>query len=298
MEKVAELVRHKYKEPKGDFIKKMKDPIGSVKHDGGNYFLVFDEKGVSSLISRKRSVTGDVINKAAQVPHISSKVIPELAGHVFNLELYHSGFSKSGTERHNVLSGILNSLPPKAIDTQERVGPVRAAVFDVIYPKLDTYRDKLAHIQTLENLFGNSDYLHKVETHEGHKAIEKLIESTQKKGQEGVVVVDGSVDESYNPRGKIKHYNTYNLRVAGHTQGYDIYGNPKQCAGALVVVDGSGKEVANVGIGLSQEQREDIYNNPAAWHGKLIQVKAMRTTARRLRHPQYNGDADGEIDFV
>jgi ATP-dependent DNA ligase len=180
-------------------------------------------------------------------------------------------------------------------------------LIDVIHPKLNTYGQKVAHMKSLERAAAIPNLLFTPDFKTSKPEIDQLIEDTKIQGREGVIVTSLTQPEVNNPRVKIKHYRTFNLRVGGITQEYDIKGNPKESAGALICYDASGREVCRVGTGLSREQRIHIWTHPEAWLDKLVQVKAMfhdahknpqKTEAYKLMHPVYNGDADGALDTV
>src|ERR1017187_8081525 len=84
----------------------IQDPAASIKHDGANYFLVMDKEGNPSFFSRRPSVKGGFPNRTSQLPHLTSKPLPQFANQVFNVELIHTGHSSSGKEDHPKLSGI------------------------------------------------------------------------------------------------------------------------------------------------------------------------------------------------
>ena len=289
--------RHKYKEGSTS-LEQIKDPVGTIKYDGGSYFVNIDPDGSPRVFSRRESVKGGYPEVTAKIPHITDTKVPEIAGNVYNVELIHTGHSKNNVESHPAVGGILNSLAPKALVTQKLTGPVRAVMFDVIHPELPTYKDKLDHLKYVERLFNKPDVIYTAPTKIGLQHISALIKDTADVGREGVIVTSLTTPEKENIRYKIKHFLTYNLKIVGITQEVDIKGNPKQGAGAFVLEDSTGRNVGNVGTGLTREVRIDAFNNPKNWLGKIIQVKAMPSTATKLRHPVYNGPADGELDEV
>lgn len=273
------------------------EAIHMVKYDGANFFLSYDEAGVPKLISRRKSVTGDILERSNKVPHLA-KTLPSQAGKVYNVELIHTGHSPYRVESHLRVSGILNSLAPKALQDQAEQGPIRAVVFDVIHPKLPTYADKMDHIKGLVEDFGDKSLVFHPEFHVGHMGFQKVLEQTVRENREGVISIDPTRPEDKNPRVKLKHVNHYNLKVSGIIQERDLQGNPKESAGALSLVDASGRDVGKVGTGFSREMRKQIWENQHEWVGRLIQVKAGTPTAHKLRMPVYNGDSDGELDTV
>ena len=298
-EKKAYFSRHKYKEvpsvqevPGDD-----SDLVGSVKHDGSHYFMTVGEGGALRLFSRRESVRGGFPERTKQAAHITAKKLPGLQGNVYSIELIHTGPDPDGEEVHADLSGILNSKPERALATQAVRGPIRGVLLDVISPKFNTYKEKLEHLGQVEEQFGDPSLLRKVRVVSGRDAIQKLHDSTLENGQEGVIITSLSTPEDSNLRYKIKNFNTYNVKIVGKTQEIDIHGNPKPSTGAFLVADKTGRTIGKVGTGLSRDERKESWENfEKNWLGKVIQVKAFRSNLGNLRHPVYNGDADGEID--
>jgi hypothetical protein len=292
--------RARYKEYNQVPIHSIKDPVATLKRDGAHFFLQIDNEGNQKYYSRRPSVKGGHPERSAQIPHLSTKKLPEFAGQVFSVELIHTGHNKNNPESHVATSGILNSLPARSILTQENTGPIRAVLIDVIDPPLPTYRDKLLHMKSLEKKFGNPEILFVDDPAIGIHEIQKLAVKTKAEGREGIITTSLSTPEPVNTRIKLKHFYTYNLRVNRVIQEFDISGNPKDSMGALECTDATGRIVCYVGTGFSRELRQEIWKNPSAWIGKLIQVKTMGLSivGGRLRAPSYNGDADGEISKV
>ncbi len=291
--------RHKYKEIYHyEDLLKIPDPVGSKKWDGAAFWIVFDKNGKPHFISRRPSVTGEPIERTAQLPHVADVELPEFANHVFYSELVHTGKSLEDNEKHNVLSGILNSSLPKSLEAQKQLGPIRVILTDMKHPEKQTYREKRETLERLKNAWNKPGLVETADWKEGPKAIVDLLDLTRRKKNEGIIITSDSIPEHLNTRYKVKHTNTYNLKVTGIQQEIDKHGNPKESMGGLHLADASGKEVATVGTGFSREERLHAWKNPHDWIGKLIQVKAMPPTARRLRAPVYNGEADGEWDTL
>jgi hypothetical protein len=291
--------RHKYT----DDIKleDIKDPVGSPKLDGAMYFAVFDKQGRPQFYSRRPSVKGGYPNRTPALPHLATITLPEYAGAVVGLELIHTGRDKSQVESHPNVSGILNSLPERALTTQMLTGPVRAVLHDVIKPELATYGDKIKYLQKLVKKVGRPDMFYLPEYHYGHADIKKLTAKTLKENREGVIVTSLTHPEKDNVRLKIKHKKTWNLKVKDIHQLFSEVDNKlKPMAGALVLEDATGREVGEVGTGLSKALREEIWNRPRKWKGALVQVTGMDPVrpGMKLKMLVYNGLADGEIDTI
>lgn len=290
--------RARYKELKNwDHVP---DPVGTVKRDGGAFFMTIDSEGKPRFVSRRPSVKGGYPDRTEKLPHLASIRLPDFAGHTYHTELVHTGHDTGEfpADSHAAVSGILNSLKERAIRTQEQTGPVRAVLVDVLHPKYPTYAEKLEHLKRLAQAAGKPDVLHTPTIKIGRAEILDLIEKTKGKKQEGVIVTSLSTPEDSNVRYKIKHVDTYNLEVVDVIQEEDILGNPKESMGALLLKDASGRIVGKVGTGFSREDRIQMWKNKALMPGTRIQVKAMPPTASKLRAPVYNGYADGELDTV
>lgn len=272
------------------------DLVSSRKWDGGNYFMSFNNAGNPSFVSRRESVKGGYPDKTTKVPHLASISAPEFAGHVFNVELIHTGHEPHGNESHSVVSGILNSLSPKAIETQKNLGPVRAIIHDLVEPHINTFGEKIVLMKKLEESVDKPDILRAAQFKIGRKAFDQLVKETKEQGQEGVIATSLTKPESENPRIKIKHKKTANLRIKDITQEFDKNGKPKESAGAAIVEEANGREVAAVGMGWTREQRKQMWQNKRSWIGRIIQVEYQDVAERRLRSPSYNGDADGDVD--
>jgi len=292
------FTRAKYKDSKKLELSSIENPAAMIKYDGGNYFMQVQGDGSLKFFSRRESVKGDFPERSSKLPHFANVRIPEFAGNVVNVELIHTGHSKDNVESHPNVSGILNSLPERAAQTQKETGPIRAAMFNVVSPEFNTYAEKLQHLAKIEKALNKPNLIFVPEVKIGLDNIFKLIEKTEASGREGVVVTSLTAPENKNARLKIKHLQTYNVLVKGVIQERDILGNLKASTGALDLIDGSGRNVGKVGIGFSRELREEIHKDPSKWIGRLIQVKALPPTGTKLRMPVYNGDADGEIDTI
>lgn len=289
--------RHKYRDDLNWYD--LDQPVATKKYDGAHYFVPVGLDGSLRFFSRRESVKGGFPDRTDQLPHLTDKKLPQYAGHVYSVELIHTGHSSHDIESHPAVSGILNSLKEKAIQTQQQTGPVRAVLLDVINPTFNTYNDKINHLQQFEKDLGKPHLIFTPEYHVGKVAVRELIDSTRQLGEEGVIVTELKKQETNNPRIKLKNYQTYNLRIDGYEQEVDIKGNIKQAVGAYKLVDSTGRSVGTVGSGLSRHERIDAFLNFNNYRGKVIQVKCLGiTSAGKLRQPTYNGLADGAVDKI
>jgi hypothetical protein len=294
--------RHSYKDSSESDWTQLKDPAATLKRDGAHYYMAFNDKGVPSFISRRESVKGGFPDKTNRVPHLADVKLPQYSGHVYSVELVHTGKTKSEDGNHARVSGILNSLPAKAIESQKEHGPVRGVLLDVINPPLTTYQDKINHLTQLEKEFNKPDLIFNPKIYKGIPAVVKLIDSTKKEGKEGIIVTSLTKPENANFRIKVKHVDTYNLRISGMEEEHDIYGKPKGSMGALLLEDSTGKPVGKTGTGFTRDMRKDFWNNKDKAKGGLVQVKTFGQggvdKSGKLKVLVYNGAADGACDKV
>lgn len=290
--------RAKYRDHTQESNADIESPVGMKKYDGASFFAVVGQDGGLRYFSRRPSVHGGFPERTAALPHLSDVKVPELAGSVYNVELIHTGHSHGSEESHSAVSGILNSLPARAIETQRRTGPVRVVIHNVVYPSLPTFKDKLAYTHALQSAFGKPELLRAVEVHAGNEAIARLLERTKKEGSEGIIVTSLTAPEESNPRLRVKHLSYHNLNVVGFEEELDKSGKPKGSLGSLVVADSTGKVVARVGTGFTKAMRKQVWASRPDWLGKPVQVKSFGVARHRLRGPVYNGDADGDVDRV
>src|SRR6266581_2114049 len=192
-------------------LEDIRDPVASKKYDGAHFVVLVGQDGSTRWISRRESVKGHYPDRTDKIPHLSSTKLPKFAGGIYPVELIHTGHDAQAEESHPAISGILNSLTPRALETQRLTGPVRAVLLDVKSPEFNTYGEKMEHLKQVENAFGDPSLLFTPELKIGLDNVKKLIEETKGKGQEGVIVTSMTRPESENPRAKIKHMNTYNL---------------------------------------------------------------------------------------
>lgn len=292
--------RHPYKQiTESDLVHHIgPDTVATEKHDGASFWLRINPDGSSNWISRRPSVHGGFPDKTDRLPHLAKIKFPKrYAGHIINVELIHTGNDFTAKDSHRTVSGILNSLGPRAADQQKLLGPVRAKMFDVIEPSFGTYKEKLEYMQGLEKAVNKPDILSAVKVYTAGE-IDTLLQHTKDKDLEGMVLTSLTKPESDNPRLKLVHKVMHNLKVSRIIQEIDKNGNPKQSMGAVGVVDATGKEVAAVGSGWTKKEREEFWKDPSLILGELIQVKSRGIAANRLRGPVYNGIADGSIDTI
>lgn len=278
----------------------VKNLVATQKFDGASFYVPIDSQGNLRFFSRALNVAGTYPERTSQLPHLTTKKLPQFAGNVYNVELIHTGHSKENRESHAKVSGILNSKTEKSIATQKETGPVRAVLIDVVNPKFATYKEKLLHMKQVQDAFGNPDILFVAHPHIGKAETVKLIDKTRNEGREGIIVTSLTEPESNNPRVKVVHNTYYNLRVKGLVEEVDLLGRPKGSLGAAELEDATDRSVGKVGTGFSKEEREYFWQHPEEIIGKVIQVKTKGLVKHEgaIRAGVWNGFADGQVDKV
>lgn len=293
------FTRHKYADNKNKPWYSLKNPVVSRKFDGAHFFLNVDRDGSLRFFSKRESVKGGFPERTEKLPHLTDKKLPQYAGHTYSVELVHTGKHKDSNESHPNVSGVLLSLPPRAIQLQEETGPVRAVLLDVINPPLNTFSQKIIHMKQFEKDVGKPDVLFTPSWAVGQPAVVKAINDTKAKKQEGVIITELDAPEHSNPRIKLVHKQIVNLRIVGINQEFDKDGKPKPSTGSFTLADATGRIVGDCGTGLDADTRKHSWENPDEYLQTPMQVTFMSITKDgKLRHPVYNGLSDSSIDTI
>jgi ATP-dependent DNA ligase len=128
------------------------DWIAEPKLDGGRYMLYLDGLGSVHFYSRRDFPR---IDKAAQVPHIAKAYLGVTDGTVLDGEILHPSAEKLGDT-----TGIMNSLPAKAIARQEAGGWLHYNVFDCLFVngvdiRQRPLRDRRQALEEVVGIMGN-----------------------------------------------------------------------------------------------------------------------------------------------
>ena len=235
------------------------------KYDGANYFMVINDKGKVSFISRRISVDGNTIHKEDQLIHISSQKIPKKYwGHVIQGEIYHDRGA-------SFASGILNSKPPRAINTQNEFGHLKFVPFDCDIES--TPIEKRIWLEELCEL----EYIHQPLILKSKHDLDNVLN----RGGEGAVAIDLNTGEIW----KIKKEDYFDLIVVEITRGK---GRNKNRLGALIGKDPSTGSLTNVGTGFSDSQREEIYLHKERYIGQKFRTTGMEKTDKgSIRAPRF-----------
>lgn len=238
--------------------------IAEEKKNGSMVWGLLTKKGIS-LVSRRKSVTGDLLHKEDFVPHLRDIPIPkELIGTKFAGELYHPmGF--------HFLSSMLNSIPDKTVEVQKRYGKIKLAPFELVEPankkNLLPYSKRREILEDITKKL-DSDFIKVPQsTNKNKKQFYKKIIS---QGGEGIVLKN--IDEVYGKGTWFKStpHPHFDAKIVDFQPGK---GKFKNNAIGAIIVEGKDGQRFKIGTGLTESLRKDMYKNPKNYIGHLVKIK-------------------------
>lgn len=258
------------------------DWVAEPKLDGGRYMLYLDTDAdaYARFYSRRDFPR---IDKAANVPHVA-KFYPGLEGTVLDGEILHPNGKKLGDT-----TGIMNSLPAKAIARQQAEGWLRYNVFDILFYKgRDCRQDPLKSRRALlERVVAAMNNEHVVAVPQ-HTDKDGLFRSILAAGGEGTVLKNLNSPYGVNWV-KNKRCADFSVIISGFKPGKPgtKYAETLGAVAVSVYKDG---ELLEVGFasGMDDPTRFDIFERQSYWLGRVIDVTAQEVTKDgRLRHPRW-----------
>lgn len=280
----------KYREKRPESIA-FDDPkeIHQAKIDGAHvtFHLPGGRRQLRAFSYRPTGREIGVIEHTHRLPDYRRLRAPEsLSGTVVRGELW-AADSKGKALPAERVGALLNSSVPRSRQLQDRHGKLRAAIFDVVRHKGRRmedapYRDKL---KVLREVNRRVDFLDLPPMAESAKDKEKLLAKIQagklKETKEGVVAwpLEGGRPVKYKLRPDV------DTEIVGVTEGH---GRNAGKAGALKVRLPGQKAVTNVGTGLSQKLREQIWKDPDRFVGRVAKVETQQVfPSGKLRAPSF-----------
>lgn len=258
----------------------MSDPdwVAERKYDGGRYMLYLDDDGAVHLYSRRDFPR---IDKAANVPHFAHRY-PGLEGTVLDGEILHPNGKKLGDT-----TGIMNSLPAKAIARQEAEGWLDYHVFDILFYKGRDVRQ--LPLRERRKLIADALMVIEhpcVKMVEQHTDKDGLFRTLVSQGEEGTVLKN--VNSPYGVNWvKNKRVADFSVVISGYKPGQGKYAGS---LGAVAVSVYEGDKLVEVGFasGMTDEERDDIWKNRDEYLGRVVDISAQEVTKDgRLRHPRW-----------
>jgi len=282
------------------------DLLVEEKYDGSLYVAKFFGSNVQFTSRRESKKTGLPCDKTANLPHLNRCPV-SLNGTVLLGEIL------SPTREFHHVSGTMNSLPAKAIASQEERGWLQYYVFDCLwYVGVDarseplTVRRELAErvirvwgafqASRRDRVHGHvgcpSDCIHISPVLRGNYG--ELFRKVVARGGEGLMLKDPDA-----PYGKgvfkVKKATDVSAYITGYTEGKGKYEG--QIGAIRFSVGGIDPMVAELEIGqcsgMADVTRGYISKNRRACLGKVIDVcceppdKPSAWTGQRLRHPRF-----------
>jgi bifunctional non-homologous end joining protein LigD len=254
------------------------DWIAEPKLDGSRYMLYLDDDGSVHLYSRRDFPR---IDKAANLPHIAKNYLG-LEGCVLDGEVMHPNPTKLGDT-----TGIMNSLPAKAIARQETEGKLHYNVFDILFFYGVDVRQK--------PLYERREMLGRVVRQMGNPHVKIVPQHTDKDdlfrsilaaGGEGTVLKN--VNSPYGVNWvKNKRVADFSVIISGYKDGQGKYLNSLGAVAVSVYEDGKLREVG-FASGMTDAERHDIWTNREAYLGRVVDISAQEVTKDgRMRHPRW-----------
>ena len=283
------------------------DYIAEEKSDGANYILRAGAKE-NTLVSRRLSVTGKPINRAANLFQLKYLEIPEkFHGRAIHVEII------SKCQNSSVTAGLLNSNPTRSRHIQRHTeNPLLAVVWDIedsdmtYMERREFYKelakaspriDRRAEGYNRDRLFlkrATNPRLIRVALSNEDAGLSKPAFSTlMKHGGEGVVLKRKDGLYYKDTWLKDKAFESHEAKIVGVLPGGGKY---SESMGVLLVEHPENQEVSKVGTGFTDQERDYFWENREKVIGQTILVDAHETTSGgKLRGPRYMGT---HSDFV
>ncbi len=287
--------------------------FAEVKIDGGCYTFEHTMQGETYLFSRTVSRTTDLlVEKSDRVPHIVEhlkSILPK--GTVVALEIYKPG------GKYKDVTTIMGCLAAKAVARQEKNGYLKALVHDLLVYNNESFMEVPAfdRVIKLHNLLENHDptIIAPVEIRIENK--EQYLTECLEKGYEGIILKKSNSE--YHPKKRPAwSWIKFKLEDEFDVICLDFYPPTKEYKGIELSKwpywknnipitkpyakgwigsikmgcwhNGQLREIGSVASGLTDKVLEEIKNNPDAFRGKPMLVKAMETTNDfKLREPKF-----------
>lgn len=258
--------------------------VAEPKLDGARYMLYLNDDGTTVNLYSRRDFPR--IDKAANVPHFA-KPYKGLEGTILDGEVMLPSQTQLGDT-----TGIMNSAPAKAIAEQAKKGLLEYNVFDVLYYNGQDMRKKpLSERRKLLVAIVKAMHEPTVKVVPQYDDKAGLFKREVDAGREGVVLKN--VGSSYGMNWvKCKRRSDFTVIVTGFQPGKGKY---SKTLGALLFSVYQNGTLVEVGkcSGMTDDERDAIWANQAAWKGQPIDVFAQEVTKDgRLRHPVWHRKRD------
>ena len=254
------------------------DWVAEPKLDGSRYMLYLDEDGAVHLYSRRDFPR---IDKALNLPHVAKRYAG-LEGTVLDGEVLANDAEKLGDT-----TGIMNSLPAKAVARQETEGKLVYHVFDCLFWKGNDIRQKplcfrRAAAQMAIDLMENPHVVLVPQTDDKDGLFRRIVGA----GGEGTVLKNLNSPYGVNWV-KNKRVADFSVVISGYKPGQGKYAGSLGAVAVSVEKDGKLVEVG-FASGRTDAERDDIWKNRETYLGRVVDISAQEVTKDgRLRHPRW-----------
>lgn len=266
------------------------DWVAEPKLDGGRYMLYIELDGDVHLYSRRDFPR---IDKAANVPHFA-RFYPGLAGTILDGEVI---IEKAVSEGFRPVplgetTGVMNSSPEKALKRQTEPGcRLFYCVFDILAANGQDVRHlPLSDRRTLllEVVRHMRQYTDTVILIGQYDDKEGFFREQLEAGLEGIVLKNKNTAYGMNWV-KMKRCADFSVVISGYKPGQGKYSDTLGAV-AVSVYNDTATGLVEVGFasGMTDAEREDIWENQQAYLGRVIDITAQEVTKDgRLRHPRW-----------
>lgn len=264
------------------------DWIAEPKLDGGRYMLYIEQDGETVHLYSRRDFPR--IDKAANVPHFA-RSYPGLAGVVLDGEVINERAVRDGLKPLALgeTTGIMNSLPAKAIARQQTEGRLVYCVFDILTLNGEDIHNKplkerrsllKAVVEHMQQYTDTVILVPQTEDKEG------LFSEMLSAGLEGIVLKN--VHSAYGVNWvKMKRCADFSVIISGYKPGQGKYADTLGAVAVSIYQDGKLIEVG-FASGMTDAERNDIWARRQEYLGRVIDITAQEVTKDgRLRHPRW-----------
>lgn len=286
------LTKPSYKEKDFDNLD-VKNPneVFAPKVDGAhNIFILRPNKRVQTFSYRPSKGRVERIDHTYKTDLYKHRAPRSLGTTVLRGELYLPGQVSSE------VGSVLNSNVFLAREKQQKTGPLQNMMFDVVTYKGKNvealpYREKIKILKEIHKEFPQLKIPSFATTPETKKnLVSSIKDKKHEETDEGVVIYN--LDSPLPIKAKIRR--DYDLYIKGFYEGTGRL-EGKGVGGFIGSESPTSKQEIRVGSGLTDEQRQDMYNNPDKYIGKLVKIYAQeKLKSGKFRMPVFKEFRDYE----
>ena len=267
------------------------DYLASAKLEGAHSIFYFDGKKIRAASYRPTERESGVIDHTYKLPLATLQKTPAaLKGTLLRGEIY--GVDKNGKALAcQEVSGLLNSSVQRARETQKEKGQkLVPAIFDIIkYKGKDVthlpYSERFEIVKKIVSSLKHFEVPRVAHTEEDKlKLMNDIRRNKEPRTKEGVVFWNLKDPHAAPVKAKIRP--DFDVYVREIFEGDGKY--KKSAGGFKYSLKSGGEIVGNVGIGLSDALRQDMWDHPRKYIGRVAKVTAQEQfPSGALRAPAF-----------